>query len=148
MFFNRYYVTLGCKRKRRDELTEDLGTLLTELNAQTMTHLDEHQRKFMLLEAELEEKRRRQEQQHEQRMMEMMMTFIRQVANPSTTPTFVPPGPQLLQLLHLLYDTPHITIHRTIFLHHHQVMLTLAIHHPHTHQNIIVIIMKRISHPI
>ena len=107
MFLNRYYVTLGCKRKRRDELTEDLGTLLTELNAQTMTYLDEHQRKFMLLEAELEEKRRRQEQQHEQRMMEMMMTFIRQVANPSTTPTFVPPGPPIAPTPPFVSHTPY-----------------------------------------
>ena len=107
MFLNRCYVTLGCKRKRRDELTEDLGTMLTELNAQTMTHLDEHQRKFMLLEAELEEKRRRQEQQHEQRMMEMMMTFIRQVANPSTTPTFVTPGPPIAPTPPFVSHTPY-----------------------------------------
>ena len=87
-----YYSILACKRKRRDDFPEQVGALLTELNSHTMTLLDEHHRKVMILEAELEEKRRRQEQEHEERMMGMMMTFIKQVAAP-TPPPFVPQTP-------------------------------------------------------
>ena len=79
------------KRKRKEELPLELGTILSELNEQSLKLYAEHERKTMVLSAELEQKRREQEQQHEERILGMMMSFIQQVAGAPQVPPQTPP---------------------------------------------------------
>ena len=86
------------KRKRREDMSLELTTILSELNEQSLNLFAEHQRKATILEADLEAKRRKQEQRHEERILRIIMSFMNEVAGhtPSQTPTrsmphYVPP---------------------------------------------------------
>ena len=66
---------------------------MAKLDEQAEARHEEHERKRMLLEAEIEEKRREKERMHEERITSMFFTFMQQMlGGPSARPPVIPYG--------------------------------------------------------
>ena len=86
------------KRSSRDiGHSPEILALVAKLDEQAEARHEEHERKRMLLEAELEEKRREKERMHEERITSMFLTCMQQMlgvhsARPPVNPYGIPSG--------------------------------------------------------